>query len=100
MKAKLIVTRHAGGPLAGSIDSWWVVDERGQRWEIFVDNRPSFSVQYGEGKDCGTGVFVLESGQDLNQGLQFAGEIRETPVGVFGVPCEVEFASPSSTEPS
>ena len=91
MKAKLVVTRQTKGPLAGVIDAWWVVDERGQTWEIFSDNRPEFSVQYDAGKDCGTGVFVLESGQDLNSGSEFAGEIRETPVGVFGVPCQVEF---------
>jgi hypothetical protein len=100
MKAKLVVTRHAEGPLAGSIDTMWVVDERGQRWEIFADNRPVFSVQYDEGKDCGTGVFVLEGGQDLSLGSEFAGEIQETPVGLFGVPCEVEFPSFSLPEPS
>lgn len=99
MKATLFVTRHANGPLAGSIDNWWVVDERGQRWEIFSEDLPNFSVQYGEGKDCGTGVFVLESSQDLSHGLEFQGEIHDTPVGIFGVPCEVEFSSPSNSEP-
>lgn len=100
MKAKLVVTRRTKGPLAGAIDTWWVVDERGQRWEIFSDNRPDFSVQFDSGKYCGTGVFVLESGQDLGHGSEFVGEIRETPVGVFGVPCEVEFTSVSGTESS
>ncbi len=100
MKAKLVVTRHTKGPLTGSIDTWWVVDERGQRWEIFFDNRPDFSVQYDEGKECGTGVFVLEGSQDLSRGSEFAGEIHGTPVGLFGVPCEVEFASFSGTEPN
>ena len=47
--------------------------------------------QYEAGKDCGTGVFVLDNGQDLNHGSELSGEIQETPVGDFGVPCEVEF---------
>ena len=91
MEAKLVLTRRTDGPLAGVINAWWVVDARGQRWEIFSVNRPEFSVQYDAGKDCGTGVFVLEGDQDLTRGSEFAGEIRETPVGVFGVPCQVEF---------
>lgn len=99
MKAKLMVTRHAEGRFAGAIDTWWVVDERGQKWEIFSDNRPEFSVQYDAGEDCGTGLFVLESGQNLERGSEFAGEIRETPVGLFGVPCEVEFLSVSEVDP-
>lgn len=91
MKAKLMVKRHAEGPLAGAIDTWWVVDERGQRWEIFSDNRPQFSIQYDSGNDCGSGIFVLENGQDLDHGSEYSGEIHDTPVGSFGVPCEVEF---------
>ncbi|MEW6137837.1 MAG: hypothetical protein AB1733_06330 [Thermodesulfobacteriota bacterium] len=100
MRAKLIVTRHAEGPLAGSIDTWWVVDERGQRWEILSDERPDFAVQYDTGTDCGTGTFVLGSGHDLDHGTEFSGEIHETPVGAFGVPCEVEFGTNSANSNS
>jgi hypothetical protein len=98
MKAKLIIERHTEGPLKDEIENWWVEDERGNRWEIFSDNPPDLSVQYDTGKNCGTGRFVLEPGQDLAHGSEFPGVVHETPVGEFGVPCELEFPGVSKTE--
>jgi hypothetical protein len=93
MNAKLVIKRHAEGPLKGDIENWWVEDEQGNRWEIFSDEPPNFSVQYDNGKNCGTGQFVLEPGQDLAHGSEFPGVVQETPVGEFGVPCELEFSA-------
>ncbi len=98
MKAKLVIERHAKGPLEGEIENWWVEDERGNRWEIFSDKPPNFSVQYDNGKDCGTGRFVLKPDQDLTHGSEFPGVLHETLVGEFGVPCELEFTGVSKTE--
>ncbi len=92
MNAKLVIRRHSVGLLKGQIEAWWVEDERGHRWEIFSYDPPTFSVQYDTGESCGTGQFVLDADQELAQGLEFPGTVRETPVGEFGVPCELEFA--------
>lgn len=98
MKAKLIIRRYTEGSLKGKIKDWWVEDEIGNRWELFSDKPPDFSVQYDNGTNCGTGRFVLESGQDLTHGSELSGIIHETPVGELGVPCELEFPSVPTTE--
>jgi hypothetical protein len=91
MRAALVVKRHQKGLLAGEIDTWWVKDELGHRWEIFSYDPPNFSIQYDTGEKCGTGIFVLDSEKDLRTGIEMPGTIFETVVGDFGVPCEVEF---------
>lgn len=93
MHATLVIGRSPDGPRKGEIESWWVEDERGVRWEIFAYDPPVFSIQYDTGKSCGTGRFSLEPDQHLSDGLRLRGVVRETPVGEFGVPCEVEFVS-------
>jgi hypothetical protein len=98
MEANLIIRRHSEGRLKGKIDDWWVEDKKGNRWEIFTDDLPYFSVQYDNGENCGTGRFVLEPGQDLAHGSELSGVIYETPVGELGVPCELEFPSVSTHE--
>jgi hypothetical protein len=97
MNAKLVLRRRTAGPLKGEIEAWWVEDELGNRWEIFSYDPPKFSVQYDTGERCGTGQFVLAPDQDLTQGLEFPGVVNETPVGEFGVPCELEFESTPQT---
>jgi hypothetical protein len=91
MNAKLMIKRHDTGPLKGEIEAWWVEDDQGHRWEIFSSEPPKFSVQYDTGESCGTGQFVLASDQDLTHGSELCGSLHDTPVGEFGVPCELEF---------
>jgi hypothetical protein len=97
MNARLVIKRHTDGPLEGKIEAWWVEDEQGQRWEIFSYDPPKFSVQYDTGESCGTGQFVPDTDQELTKGFEFPGIVHETPVGEFGVPCELEFESVPQT---
>jgi hypothetical protein len=98
MRATLVIVRRPNGAGKGEIDGWWVEDERGFRWEIFAYEPPNFSIQYDTGKSCGTGRFVLDTDQDLSRGSRLRGTLEETPVGEFGVPCDLEFVSAPLTE--
>jgi hypothetical protein len=91
MNAKLVIRRRISEQSNGDIDSWWVEDEAGHQWEIFSYDFQKFFVQYDNGESCGTGEFVLAPGQELSTGSEFPGTLTETPVGKFGVPCELEF---------